>query len=97
MIYQDLDGDGTTDGILSTAYFLGEGFIYYFFQGTSLAAPQVAGVAGLLATLRPDWGPEEIAGALLGSAVPIPKSYCPGGCGAGALNAPGAVKLAEAN
>ena len=95
VLFQDLDGDGKSDGILSTAYSLGEGFGYYFYQGTSLATPQVAGVAGLLASLRPDWGPEEIAGALLASAVPIPKSYCPGGCGAGALNAPGAIKLAE--
>ena len=96
MLYQDLDGDGKSDGILTTAYSLGEGFGYYFYQGTSLATPQVAGVAGLVASLRPDWSPEQIANALLGSAVPIPKSYCPGGCGAGALNAPGAIQLAEA-
>lgn len=96
VLFQDLDGDGKSDGILTTAYSLGEGFGYYFYQGTSLATPQVAGVAGLLASLRPDWSPEQIAGALLNSAVPIPKSYCPGGCGAGALNAPGAIKLAEA-
>jgi serine protease len=48
----DLNGDGYGDGILQETYNAdatnGPAFGYYFLQGTSMAAPHVAGVAALL-------------------------------------------------
>ena len=43
----DHDGDGYSDGILQETD-EGSGFSYYFYQGTSMASPHVAGVAALV-------------------------------------------------
>jgi subtilisin family serine protease len=40
---------------------------YGVFDGTSMAAPQVAGVAGLIASQHPEYGPAEIANAIMNS------------------------------
>lgn len=45
---QDLNGDGYADGVLSTVRSAQNGDYYVFWQGTSMASPHVAGVAGLL-------------------------------------------------
>lgn len=39
--------------------------------GTSLAAPQVAGLAGLVKSLHPDWTPQQIAAQIIATADPI--------------------------
>lgn len=40
-------------------------------QGTSMAAPHVAGACALIKQAHPEWGPEEIKAALMNTAKPI--------------------------
>lgn len=59
-------------------------------SGTSFSAPQVAGVAALLAQIQPGISPAEVQSHLVNSARPHPSgTYCAGrtDCGAGLLDA----------
>jgi subtilisin family serine protease len=40
-------------------------------MGTSMASPHVAGVAALIKSIHPDWGPDEIRQALTDTAVDL--------------------------
>nr|APC23687.1 peptidase S8A [uncultured bacterium] len=86
-------GANDPNGILSTLNSGTKGpgsdnYIYY--QGTSMAAPHVAGVAALMLAAKPSATPDEVIAALKSSARPFVAS-CQG-CGAGMLDAYGAVK-----
>lgn len=87
---EDIDGDGQGDGVLSTV----EEFVT-FYQGTSMAAPHVAGIAMLLKSLDPDMTQEE-ARALLTSTA-NPDLDCDAGCGAGRVSAARAVHAVGGN
>ena len=105
-------GDMSRDsGILSTiatgaSTLTGYGYTNY--QGTSMAAPHVAGVAALVASQHPTWGPSQIEAAIYAGVRPFPAdtvrpcvttSETPAGsqqrCGAGLLDAVGALNMGQ--
>jgi len=60
---QDLDGDGHPDGVLSTSGDDSSGtiqMIYEFSNGTSMAAPHMAGVAALMKSVYSDLTPNDL-------------------------------------
>ncbi|MFV9507446.1 MAG: choice-of-anchor D domain-containing protein [Oscillochloridaceae bacterium umkhey_bin13] len=68
---------------------------YGFYQGTSMAAPHVAGVVALLRSVNPGLSSDEIKRILQVTATPFPpESDCVDRCGAGILNAGAAVEEA---
>jgi subtilisin family serine protease len=66
-VKQDANSDGYVDGVLQET-FEGSTFGYYFWNGTSMAAPHVSGAAALLRSFIPDAGAGAIRQALIGSA-----------------------------
>jgi serine protease AprX len=59
---------------------------YMELSGTSFAAPVVAGTAAQLMARHPGWGPDQVKGALMHSANPIPQAQ-PFQGGVGQINA----------
>jgi len=81
-ILSTLNAGATTPGADSTAWY----------QGTSMAAPHVAGVAALMLARNPALSPDDVAARLKSSARPFPAACS--GCGAGIVNASAAVDAA---
>lgn len=81
--------------VFGTRGFAGFGDVRNF-VGTSAASPHVAAAAALLYAIKPDISPAEVRSALVGSAKGhAPNGFCAtnkGMCGAGMLNAAGAVR-----
>jgi len=74
--------DGNPDGVLSMV----DGG-YAFYNGTSMAAPHVAGVAAMLLAQDGTLGPAAVLARLRANALPRSPTECPLQCGAGLLNA----------
>jgi serine protease len=95
---QDRDGDNNPDGVLST---IGQDitgdvtFQFAFQNGTSMACPQVAGVAALMLSVNPDLRPDDIRQLLTDNAVDIGIRGRDDFFGAGLVNAPAAVRAAQ--
>ena len=58
---------------------------YMQLSGTSFAAPVVAGAAAQILAARPNWTPDQVKGALMLSAKPVP-SAAPGALGVGIVD-----------
>lgn len=81
-VQADVDSDGNPDGVLSMVQ---GGFA--FFNGTSMASPHTAGVAGLLLAQDAGLTPQELTTLITSNAIPRSAQQCPQPCGAGLLNA----------
>lgn len=82
----DLNSDGQDDGILSLA-----GMEYDLREGTSMAAPHVAGVVGLMLAANDTLTQAQVESILKSAADP--RGVCSEGCGAGWLDALSALLL----
>ncbi len=87
-----------SNGVLSTSNAGADGAAednYLYYQGTSMAAPHVAGVAALLFGAKSDMTVEEVEDVLRTSARAFPASCT--GCGTGIVDADQALNLALGN
>jgi len=66
-----LKPDITAPGVSIKAAEMGGGTTGVVFNGTSMAAPHVAGVAALVREAHPDWNPELVKAALMNTAVDL--------------------------
>jgi subtilisin family serine protease len=64
-------------------------------SGTSFAAPVVSGIAAQILALRPHWTPDQVKGALMATARPVPNAPF-GAAGVGQVTATTALLLGNA-
>ena len=79
-VTRDDNADGQNDGVLSM---IQGGYARY--NGTSMAAPHVAGAAALLLAREPHLSPSQVLSKLQETALPRDSTQCPRPCGAGLL------------
>jgi serine protease len=92
---RDTNGDGYVDGVLSTLVSDADGsFIYFFHQGTSMAAPHVAGVAALVLAANPNLTVTQLEDLLLTTATDLGVAGRDDSFGHGLVNAAAAVQQA---
>jgi serine protease len=92
----DRNADGFPDGVLSLSRNDASSTFNYVFQnGTSMAAPHVAGVISLMKALDPDLSLTDALATLTATASPLTAAACDrpsgGDCGAGLIDAAAAV------
>ena len=98
----DADRNGREDSIITTwnsGKTVPQSPAYAYTEGTSFSSPEVAGVAALMLAINPALQPAQIKALMAQSASPFAAgSECVtlGNCGAGIVNAFGAVKAAQA-
>ena len=68
---QDANGDLEPDGVLQETFTTADGFGYYWFQGTSMAAPHVSGAAALLISKHPGIDPATVKKVLEDTALDL--------------------------
>jgi serine protease len=98
---EDRNNDGYSDGILSTSVAESESGLeksYVYYQGTSMAAPHVAGIAALMKSVHPQMTPEEFESLLVSGAITQDKGAVgrDNDYGYGLINAYSAVEAARA-
>jgi subtilisin family serine protease len=82
----------STQGAFATWTTSNNGQCHRYLSGTSMAAPHVAGVIGLMLSRNPSLSPAQVRQLLQATAQSLPG--CAGNCGAGLLNAFAAVQQA---
>ncbi|MCA9837852.1 MAG: S8 family serine peptidase [Trueperaceae bacterium] len=92
----DFNGQQLAAGVWSTLKDDETGnFTFAAYQGTSMAAPHIAGIAALMLSKDPNLTPDQVLARLVDSAVPLSASKClrPSGneCGAGLVDAAAAL------
>ncbi|GIW24985.1 S8 family peptidase [Meiothermus sp.] len=99
-VSQDLNNDNFADGVLSLGFNeQTQQFIYKFENGTSMAAPHVAGVVALMKALNPNLDTAQTLQILKSTARPLNQAQCnrPSGsdCGAGLIDANAALAAVQ--
>jgi hypothetical protein len=67
------------------------GRLWDVYSGTSMAVPQVAGLAAVIASRHPDWSPAAVKSAMVTTARPLASGAGPFAAGAGTVDASRAV------